>query len=280
LVEGAVGAAKGADVAVIFAGLPDAYESEGYDRGDMRMPDCHNQLIESVCAAQGNTVVVLHNGAPVEMPWADRVKGTVEAYLGGQAVGAAVVDVLFGDVNPSGRLAETVPYKLEDNPSFLFYKGEDGVTYYNEGVFVGYRYYMAKKMSVRYPFGFGLSYTEFDYSDLRLDKSEIAEGDVLTVTVDVTNTGKVAGKEVVQLYVAAEKGEIIRPVRELRGFEKVWLSPGESKSVTFSLDLRAFSYWDEAARRWAVENGDCFIQICKDADTVILQVKVRVSDRG
>jgi len=275
LIAEAAEAAKQADVAVIFAGLPEAMESEGFDRSDMRMPDSHNKLIEAVCAAQPNTVVVLHNGAPVEMPWAGLPKGIIEAYLGGGAIGGAVADVLFGDVNPSGRLPETVPYKLEDNPSYLFYRGEDGVTYYNEGIFVGYRYYATKKADVRYPFGYGLSYTKFSYSNLTLDREELGETDKpLTVAVDVTNTGNLAGCEVVQLYVAPEKKEIIRPVRELRGFDKVSLAPNETKTVTFTLDKRAFAYWDMNLSRWAAESGSCQIQICRDAHSVILEKKV------
>ena len=164
----AVETAKEADVAVIFAGLPDAFESEGYDRSHMRMPQCQNTLISEIAKVQENVVVVLHNGSPVEMPWADEVKGILEAYLGGQAVGQAEVDVLFGKANPCGKLAETIPYKLADNPSYLNFPGDGQTVEYNEGVFVGYRYYDTKEMPVRYPFGYGLSYTTFEYSDLQL----------------------------------------------------------------------------------------------------------------
>ena len=168
----------------------------------MGMPNCQNELINRVAAVQPNTIVVLHNGSPVEMPWADQVKGIVEAYLSGQAVGAAVVDILFGKVNPSAKLPETFPYKLEDNPSYLYYLGEGDKVEYREGVFVGYRYYDTKKMDVRFPFGYGLSYTTFAYSNLKLSAAQIKDTDTLTVSVDVTNTGSMAGKEVVQLYVS------------------------------------------------------------------------------
>lgn len=189
LVTEAVKAAKEAEVAVIFAGLPDAFESEGYDRVHMKMPNCQNHLIQEVCNVQPNLVVVLHNGSPVEMPWADEVKGILEAYLGGQAVGAAEAKILFGDANPCGKLAETIPYKLSDNPSYLNFPGDGETVEYKEGIFVGYRYYDKKEMPVRYPFGYGLSYTEFAYSNLKLDKKSMKDTDTLTVSVDVSNTG-------------------------------------------------------------------------------------------
>ncbi|MDR1688184.1 MAG: glycoside hydrolase family 3 C-terminal domain-containing protein [Clostridiales bacterium] len=279
LLAEAVANAKAADVAVVFAGLPEEMESEGFDRTNMRMPKSHNELIEQVCKAQPNTVVVLYNGSPVEMPWADYPKGIIEAYLGGQAVSSAVADVLFGRVNPSGFLPESIPYQLEDNPSYLFYRGEDGVTAYNEGVFVGYRYYNTKNMKVRYPFGYGLSYTTFSYSNMKLSKNSIkADDDTITVSADVKNTGDVYGKALAALYAAPEKKEIIRPVRELRGFEKVALMPGEVKTVTFTLTKRDFSYWDMKKSGWSVEAGNCAIQICSDASAVVLEENVAVSE--
>ena len=195
----AVKAAADAEVAVVFAGLPDAFESEGFDREHMRMPESQNHLIEEILKVQPNTIVVLHNGSVVEMPWVNEVKGIVEAYLGGEAVGEAVVDILYGDVNPSAKLAETFPYQLEDNPSFLSGFGSGDTVNYAEGIFVGYRYYDKKNMPVMFPFGFGLSYTTFAYNNLRVDKKEMSDQETLTVSVDVTNTGKVAGKEIVEL---------------------------------------------------------------------------------
>ena len=209
----AVEAAANADVAVIFAGLPDSFESEGYDRKHLGMPNCQNALIEAVAEAQPNTIVVLHNGAPVEMPWLGKVKAVLEAYLGGQAVGGAVVNVLYGNANPSGRLAETFPLRIQDTPCYLNYGGEHDKSVYSEGVFVGYRYYTSKEMEVLFPFGYGLSYTTFSYGNLTLDKKEFKESEKLLVSVDVTNTGACTGKEVVQLYVAPKGGTIIRPVR-------------------------------------------------------------------
>ena len=273
----AVEKARNADVAVIFAGLPDNFESEGYDRKHMRMPDCQNHLIEAVAAVQPNTIVVLHNGAPVEMPWVDQVKGVLEAYLGGQAVGGAVVNVLYGKANPSGRLAETFPFRLQDTPCYLNFGGEHDKSVYSEGVFVGYRYYTSKDMKVLFPFGYGLSYTTFEYSNLSTDKETINESEPLRVSVDVTNTGTRFGKEVVQLYVASKGGTVIRPVRELRAFDKIGLNPGETKTVTFILDRRAFAYWNTEIHDWHVESGEYEVQIGKNAQEIVLSHAVSVN---
>lgn len=276
MIAEAVANASKAKAAVIFAGLPDAFESEGFDRAHMGMPGCQNELIERVAAVQPNTIVVLHNGSPVEMPWADKVKGIVEAYLGGQAVGAATVDILFGKVNPSAKLPESFPYKLEDNPSYLYYLGEGDRVEYREGVFVGYRYYDTKKMEVRFPFGFGLSYTNYEYSNLKVSADHIKDTDVLEVSVDVTNTGGMAGKEVVQLYISDVESTVIRPVKELKGFEKVELAPGETKNVTFTLDKRAFAYWNTQLHDWHVETGEFRILIGKSSRDIQLEAAVTV----
>jgi beta-glucosidase len=204
MIAEAVQAAKAAKVAVVFAGLPDAYESEGYDRAHMAMPACQNRLIEAVAGANPNTVVVLHNGSPVEMPWLGKVKAVLEAYLGGQAVGIAAVRLLYGDANPCGHLAETFPVKLSDNPSYLYYGGEGDEADYREGVFVGYRYYDKKEMPVLFPFGFGLSYTTFACSNLRLSGAKITDQETLTAAVTVTNTGSRAGKHRAAPHPGAE----------------------------------------------------------------------------
>lgn len=276
LLEEAVQNAAKAKIAVIFAGLPDSFESEGYDRSHMRMPDCQNELIEKVAAVQPNTIVVLHNGSPVEMPWVDQVKGIVEAYLGGQAVGGAVCDILFGKVNPSAKLPESFPKKLEDNPSYLSYIGEGDMVEYREGIFVGYRYYDKKKMDVLFPFGYGLSYTTFAYSNLRLDKKEMKDTDTVTVSVDVTNTGDRTGKEIVQLYVADRESTVIRPEKELRDFAKVELAPGETKTVSFTLGKRAFAYYNTTIHDWHVETGDFDILIGKSSRDIVLSESVKV----
>ena len=275
-IDEAVQAAKHAKVAVIFAGLPDSYESEGYDRTHMQLPACQNRLIEAVAAANPNTVVVLHNGSPVEMPWIGSVKGVLEAYLGGQAVGLATVRVLFGEVNPSGRLPESFPKKLSDNPSYLYYGGEGDRADYREGVFVGYRYYDRKDMEVLFPFGYGLSYTTFAYSNLRLSADRILDTDTLTAAVTVKNTGSRTGKTVVQLYVGDPESTVFRPVQELKGFEKVALQPGESRDVTFTLDKRAFAYWNEEIHDWHVESGEFTIEVGQSSRNMECSASVNV----
>lgn len=250
LIEEAVEAAKAADKAVIFCGLPDAFESEGYDRSHMRLPNCQNELIMQVLAVQPKTIIVLHNGSPVEMPWAGRAKAILENYLAGEGVGRASVEALYGVINPSGKLPETIPFRIENTPCYLNFPGENGTVSYQEGIFVGYRYYDKKKMDVRYPFGYGLSYTTFEYSNLSISEKEVSPEKIrLEVKAEITNTGNLAGKEAVQLYVGLEEpGNRIRPVRELKGFEKVSLQPGETKKVTFVLDERSFAHYQVADR--------------------------------
>jgi len=272
----AVAVAKEADIAVVFAGLPDLIESEAFDRDDLNMPANQNALIEAIAAVQPNTIVVLHNGSPIVMPWLSKVKGVLEAYLSGEAAGGAVVDILFGKVNPSGKLPETFPLKLEDNPSYLFFPGEGNSSSYSEGIYVGYRYYDKKKMDVLFPFGYGLSYTTFAYSNLRLDKTELKDTDTLTVSVDITNTGSVAGKEVVQLYVSDPESFVVRPVKELRDFAKVNLAPGETKTVTFTLDKQAFAYYNTVIHDWHVESGEFIIMIGKSSREIELEASVHI----
>ena len=242
LLSEAVEAAKQADAAVIFAGLTDLYESEGYDRTHLQMPDGHLRLIEAVSAANPNTVVVLTCGGVVECPWADRVKSILYLGLPGQAGGEAAADLLFGSVNPSGKLAETWPLTLSDCPTADAYGHRDGQ--YREGIYVGYRYYDKAEQAVRWPFGHGLSYTTFACSDLRLI------GDV--VTLSVTNTGSVPGAEVLQLYIMPPSGGLFRPKKELKGFLKIFLQPGETKTVGFQLEDRSFAIWQDG---WVVPSG-------------------------
>lgn len=243
LIAQAVELAKSVEVPVVFAGLPGRYESEGFDRDNMKMPGGHLRLIDAVAEANPNTVVVLLCGAPVECPWADKVKAILYMGLPGQAGGTAAADLLYGKVNPSGKLAESWPLRYEDCPSAPFY-GKTKDALYLEGVYVGYRYYDKAQKAVRWPFGYGLSYTTFGYSDLK------AEGGAVTVTV--TNTGSVPGAEVVQLFVCPPQDGVHRPVRELKGFQKVFLQPGEAKAVTFTLDDRAFALWQEG---WKLPAG-------------------------
>ena len=276
LQEEAVKAAQEAEIAVVFAGLPDNFESEGYDRKHMNLPDCQNTLIERIASVQKNVVVVLHNGSPVRMPWKEQVKGILEAYLGGEAVGKAIVDLLFGKANPCGRLAETFPERLEDTPCYLTYgKGKD-TALYQEGVFVGYRYYTSRNVKAAYPFGYGLSYTTFAYENLTVDKKEMDDTEILKVSVNVKNTGDRSGKEVVQLYVQAPGDEVVRPIRELRGFDKIMLEPGEEKTVTFELDMRAFAYWNTQIHDWFAEDGIYRILIGRNAEEMLLEETVTV----
>lgn len=265
----AIETAKKADKAIIFAGLPESFESEGYDRKHMHLPECQNKLIEEIVKVQPNTIVVLHNGAAVEMPWLKSVKGLVEAYLGGQAVGQALVNILYGAVNPSGKLAETLPIKLEDNPSYLNF-GDGVKVEYHEGIFVGYRYYEKKKMDVAFPFGHGLSYTTFEYSNLRTDKDTMTEGETIQVSVDVTNTGDRAGKEIVQLYVSDLTNAARRPEKELKGFEKVALNPGETKTVTFTVDKRSLAWYNTEIQDWYAASGTYEILIASSSRDIRL----------
>lgn len=273
----AVDLAAAAEAAVIFAGLPDSFESEGYDRSHMRLPECQNALIEAVCAVQKNVVIVLHNGSPVEMPWISKVKGVIETYLGGQAVGAATADILYGTVNPSAKLPETFPLCMEDNPSYPYYGGEGNCVEYREGVFVGYRYYDKKKMQVLFPFGHGLSYTSFEYSNLKLDKECMKDTEELKVTVDITNTGAVSGKEVVQLYIGAPAGSsVIRPEKELRGFEKLSLEPGETKTVCFTLNKRAFACWNTDIHNWVAPTGSYTVIAAASSRDIRCEAQIQV----
>lgn len=276
LLKEAKQAAMQADVAVIFAGLPEHHEVEGFDRPHMRMPENHCTLIEEVAKVQPNVVVVLSNGSPVEMPWLGKVKGLFEAYLGGQAMGGAIADLLFGDANPSGKLAETFPKELSHNPSYLNFPGEGDRVEYREGIFVGYRYYDKKNIEPLFPFGYGLSYTTFEYSDLKISKKEILDTGTVNVIVKVKNTGGMAGKEIVQLYVRDIESSVIRPDKELKGFEKIELKPGEEKTVVFELDKRAFAYYNTDIRDWHVETGEFEILIGKSSRDIVLKDKLLV----
>lgn len=250
----AVKLAEESDLALIFVGMPTGFELEGYDRQDMDLPGDQNAYIEAVVRANPKTVVILNCGAPVSMPWIERVPALVEAFYPGQEGGNAVAAVLSGEVNPSGKLPVTFPHRYSDNPAYLDYPGGREVRY-GEGVFVGYRYYDHKNVDPLFPFGHGLSYTNFEFGELEVEKS----GDFdrpLVVSLTVKNTGGAPGKEVVQLYVSDKGSSLPRPPKELKGFKKVSLSPGESTKVRFSLDQRAFSYYDPVLEAWVAEPGE------------------------
>lgn len=277
LIAEAVQAAVLADVAIVFAGLPDRYESEGYDRLHMRLPDNHTKLIEAIAEAQPNIVVVLSNGSPVEMPWIVQVKGVLETYLGGQASGGAIADLIFGTVNPSGKLAETFPKDLRHNPSHCNFPGEGDRVEYREGLLVGYKHYEARGIEPLFPFGHGLSYTTFEYSDLKVDKETLYDNDILQVSVNVKNTGDRAGKEVVQLYVRDSESSVMRPEKELKGFQKLTLEPGESQTVTFELNKRSFAYYHVELKDWHVETGEFEILIGGSSVTIAERKTVYVT---
>lgn len=276
LLQEAVEAAKNAEIVVIFAGLTNEAETEGIDRANLDIPENQNILINAVAAVQPNTVVVLHGGAPMCLPWLDKVRAVLCMYLGGQEVGHAAVDLLYGEQNPSGKLAETWPLKLEDNPSYLNFPGVDGVVEYHEGIYIGYRYYDKKKMDVLFPFGYGLSYTDFVYSDLKLDKKTLTDKEMLTVTCKVRNVGSRAGKEAVQLYVRDVESSVGRPVRELKGFAKVELNAGEEKEVMFTLDKRSFAYYEPKIHGWFVESGRFLVEIGASSRDIRLEASVDV----
>ncbi len=278
LIDQAVSVARGAEVALLYIALPSYKESEGYDRADLDLTAQQIALIKAVGDVQPATVVILNNGSAVTVgEWIQPVGAVLEAWMMGQAGGGAIADVLFGRVNPSGKLAETFPVKLADTPAYLHYPGGNGKVTYGEGLFIGYRYYEAKQVPVQFPFGYGGSYTTFAYSNPTVSASSFKDTDGLTVTVAVTNTGPVAGKEVVQVYVHDHKSALIRPYKELKGFAKVELQPGETKTVTIPLDFRAFAYYHPGYGQWITEDGDFDILIgASSADirctqTVVLQ---------
>lgn len=285
LLQEAITLAKESDVAVIFAGLPDSFESEGFDRTHLNMPANQNELIARISEVQPNVVVVLHSGSPIAMPWLDKVAGVLQMYLAGQASGGAAVNLLFGDATPCGKLAETFPLHLEDNPSYLNFPGNREKVCYQEGVFIGYRYYDKKKMDVLFPFGYGLSYTDFTYSNMKVtvngknaaDVDVIKETDEIVVSADITNTGNCDGAEIVQLYIKNPVVYETRPEKELRDFAKVFLKAGETKTVTFTLNARAFSYYETRIHDWYAESGDYEILLASSSRDIRLQDTVSIT---
>jgi beta-glucosidase len=278
LIDDAVTRAVNAEAAILFIALPPYEESEGYDRTDIDLSRQQITLIQSVTAAQPNTVVVLNNGAPVAMrEWIGNVAAVLEAWMMGQAGGKAIADILFGRVNPSGKLAETFPLKLSDTPAYLNWPGENNVVHYGEGLFIGYRYYDAKDAPVMFPFGHGLSYTTYSYSNPQTTGTRFRDTDGVTVSVDVTNTGKVVGKEIVQVYVHDRKSALARPFKELKGFAKVELQPGETRTVSIPLDFRAFAYYHPAYKHWITEDGDFDILIGASSADADIRCRIAVN---
>ncbi len=273
MLDRAVAAAAAADVAIVVAGTNGDWESEGRDRPSLDLPGRQRELIERVAAVQPRTLVVLNSGSPVTLDWSDRVPAVLCAWFPGQELGNALADVVFGDVNPSGRLPITFPRRLQDTPAFTAYPGERGEMEYAEGLFVGYRWYDRRALEPAFAFGHGLSYTEFRYGPLRASPTHSA-GDSLVVTCDVTNVGARAGQEVVQLYVGDVQSTLARPDRELRAFTKLELAPGETRTARFVLDDRAFEHWDPAAHAWRLEPGE--FELCAGASSRDLRARTRV----
>ena len=268
--------AKNASKAVVFIGLTDDYESEGFDRSTMKLPDGHNRLVEAVSRVNDNVIVVLEGGSPVEMPWADDVKAILNAYLGGQSVAPAIVDVLTGKANPCGKLAETYPVCLKDTPTSFRYPDSKEDVQYRESIFIGYRYYDKVERNVRFPFGFGLSYTSFEYSDIKLKKKNLTKGEGAKVIFTIKNTGDVAGSEIAQVYVAKPESKIFRASKELKGFVKIHLEPGEEKKVTVELDDRAFAFWNTATEDWCVESGKYKILVGASSRDIRLEAAAKM----
>ncbi|QPC85137.1 glycoside hydrolase family 3 C-terminal domain-containing protein [Phototrophicus methaneseepsis] len=278
-IEEAVVVAKDADVALLFIALPASIESEGYDRPNIHLTAQQEALILAVAQANPRTVVILNNGSAIDMrAWIDSVPAVLEAWLPGQAGAGAIIDILYGDVNPSGKLGETFPLKLSDTPAHFNFPGDDKEVRYGEGIYVGYRAYDEQERQVLFPFGYGLSYTQFEYSHLQLSSSSFALDETLQVSVDVTNTGKHAGKEIVQLYVHDAESRLKRPAKELKAFAKVALQPGETKTVTMKLDDRAFSYYDPAYGQWLVEAGDFDILVGRSSVELHLSAQVHIAE--
>lgn len=268
--------AKNASKAVVFIGLTDDYESEGFDRSTMKLPDGHNRLVEAVSRVNDNVIVVLEGGSPVEMPWADDVKAILNAYLGGQSVAPAIVDVLTGKANPCGKLAETYPVCLKDTPTSFRYPDSKEDVQYRESIFIGYRYYDKVERNVRFPFGFGLSYTSFEYSDIKLKKKNLTKGEGAKVTFTIKNTGDVAGSEIAQVYVAKPESKIFRAPKELKGFVKIHLEPGEEKKVSVELDDRAFAFWNTTTEDWCVESGEYKILVGASSRDIRLEAAAKM----
>jgi beta-glucosidase len=256
LLEKAVKAAAGADVAIVFVGTNEKIETEGKDRENMNLPPGQDELISQVAKANPKTIVVLNNGSPLAMPWINDVPAVVDALFPGQEGGNAIANILFGLVNPSGKLPDTFPRRYEDNPAFPYYPGENDKVVYGEGIFVGYRHYDAKKVEPLFPLGYGLSYTTFEYSNITVSPLKAKAGDEIKVSIYVANTGKVAGKEVVQVYVSDVASSVPRPPKELKAFRKVALNPGEKKKIGFTLTKEAFAFYDVKSKNWAVEPGE------------------------
>lgn len=268
----AIEVAKKNKKVVIFAGLTENYESEGVDRTTLDIPENQNKLIEEISKVNKNIIVVLANGSPITMPWKDKVQAIITGYIGGESGGKAIVNCLIGKINPSGKLAESYPLKIEDTPCYKNFPGTELTVEYKESIYVGYRYYDKNKTKLLYPFGFGLSYTTFGYNDLKIIKQE----EKLIAKFKIKNTGKIKGKEIAQIYIKQENPKILKPIKELKGFEKIELEPQEEKEITIELPKSSFEYYNQETKKWAIEEGNYEIQIGKSSEEIVLQEKIKI----
>ncbi|MGN1201896.1 MAG: beta-glucosidase, partial [Eubacterium sp.] len=277
LINEAVQLAKNSDIAIIFAGLTEEFEAEGYDRKNTEIPNCHNYLIRKISKVNPNTVVVLAGGSVIHMPWIDEVKALLNSSLGGQASSAAVANILMGKVNPSGKTCETYPLDFSDNPVYNNFPGGPVTSEHRESIYVGYRYYDTANKNVLFPFGYGLSYTNFEFRDLKLSSDKIKDTETLIVSFKLKNIGNIDGAEVAQIYISDKESTIFRPQKELRAFKKVFLKSGEEKEITIELSKRAFAFWNVNAKGWTVETGEFEILVgsssrdIKIRDTVFVE---------
>ncbi len=296
LIKAAKADAARAEAAIVFAGLPEKFEAEGQDRADLKIPENQEALIYEIASVQPNTIVVLTNGAPVEMPWQDKVSGILEGYLGGQSAGRAIADIITGQINPSGKLAETFPKALADTPAHLNFPGERDRVLYGEDIYVGYRYYDHKEIEPAYPFGHGLSYTSFTYNNIIIDQNlkndnlntgqhsrddkdnQNMDEIVAQVSFTITNTGSRAGREIAQLYISAEDSQVRRPVKELKGFNKVQLEPGQSKELNFAITAADLSYYEPEIANWLTEPGNYQILIGSSSKDIRLKAELEITE--
>jgi beta-glucosidase len=273
LMEEAINLAKEADAVVLIAGTNSDWETEGNDRANLDLPSNQNELIETICKLNKNTVVVLNTGSPCEMPWIDNVNAILQCWFPGQEFGNSLADILIGKVNPSGKLPTTFPKKLSDTPAYSTYPGKDLQMDYEEGLFIGYRWYDRESIEPLFPFGHGLSYTSFEYSNLRAIPPK-GDSSVAAFEVDITNTGDVAGKEVLQGYITVNKSQIERPQKELKKFEKISLESGETKKVKFELSEKDLSFWSTENNAWQVEPAEYLFSIGASATDIKDSVSV------
>lgn len=275
LLNEAINIAKKNEIAIVFVGLTENFEAEGVDRESLNIPENQNRLIEEIYKVNKNIIVVLSNGAPIAMPWKDKVKAIITGYLGGEAGARAMVNCILGKVNPSGKLAETYPEKLEDTPCYKNYPGTELTVEYQESIYVGYRFYNTNNINVLFPFGYGLSYTQFEYSNLKVNK----KGNEIEISFKIKNIGNMKGKEIAQIYISQENSSIFKPKKELKEFEKVELDVNEEKEIKIVLNKKAFEYYNPETFKWSVEQGKYKILIGKSSKDIVLEKEIFIESK-